>query len=231
MRTKIAKITKGDEPPETLQQLSQIPYPAYKELTNFELAYMTYYEVTQVIQKNHNRHCPTCQNTFNSLTRLTIHRKNTKTCTNDDWVTKITMETCGNRNCGALLANTTELEKHKSYRCGISNPYLIKHEALKQRIAGGINRRTIAGWGIPKNDITTWNGKIRYSEKENNWKCTICGYTVGPWGRTRIAGHVASTHGYTARLPNERWNIPQAEQRNKTNKDTHKKNKRTAALG
>jgi len=140
------------------------------------------------------------------------------------------MGTCKNHNCGVLLANTIELEKHKSYHGGINNPYLSNHEALQQRITGAINRRTIAGWGIHKNDITAWNGVIRYSVNENKWTCAICGYNVGPWGRTGIAGHVASTHGYTAGIPNERRNIPHADQRNKTNKDTHKKNKRNAAL-
>jgi len=58
---KIAEIIKDTDPPETIHQLSRIPYPTFKELTKLELTYMTYYEETQVIQKKHNRHCPTCQ--------------------------------------------------------------------------------------------------------------------------------------------------------------------------
>ena len=77
-KTKILKIIKDDGPTETIQQLSTIPYPTYKELTNLELAYTTYYE-EKAIQNSHNRHCPTCQNSFNSLTRLTIHRKHQNT--------------------------------------------------------------------------------------------------------------------------------------------------------
>ena len=77
MKTKIINIIKNTEPPETLQQLSRIPYPTYKELTKLELTYITYYDEKQIIQNNRIRHCPTCRNTFNSLTRLTTHRKNT----------------------------------------------------------------------------------------------------------------------------------------------------------
>ena len=67
MKTKIANAIKDTEPPGTLQQLSRVPYPTYKELTKLELTYKTYYEETQVIQKTRNRQCPTFHNAFNSL--------------------------------------------------------------------------------------------------------------------------------------------------------------------
>ena len=121
MKNEITKITKDTDPHETIQQLSSTPCPTYKGLTKLELTYMTYYEETQVIQKSHNHHCPTCQNSFNSLTRVTIHRKNTKSCISDYCDTKITLGACNNRNCCALLANMNELVKHKSYHCGIGN--------------------------------------------------------------------------------------------------------------
>ena len=74
-------------------------------------------------------------------------------------------------------------------------------------------------------------GEIKYSVDEEKWTCAIFGYKAGPWGRTRIDGHVASTQGYAERIHNERWNIQRAEQRNRQEKDNRDRNKRTDAPG
>ena len=75
-----------------------------------------------------------------------------------------------------------------------------------------IDRRTLHGYGIPKEDIRLFQNKIYFDKIEQTWNCVECGYKKDKYGWRQVYGHVRACHCYESRKPNERWNIPINEQ-------------------
>ena len=113
------------------------------------------------------------------------------------------MKLCPNDGCGCLFITNDDLEKHMRYHCGNEeNPFQNQGEN------GEIKRNTLYGFGIPKEDLQKFHGKIFFNRTEMTWNCTICDYKRDVYQWHQVYGHVKSQHCYTSRVPNERWNIP-----------------------
>ena len=107
-----------------------------------------------------------------------------------------------------------------AYHCNNDeeNPY------IDNSIEGEIDRRTRFGDGIPKGDLYMFNGKITYGKIRKKWKCLICNFERGRCGRYQVFGRAASTHCFPTAKNNERWSIPNNEERNEAITETLPKN-------
>ena len=52
-----------------------------------------------------------------------------------------------------------------------------------------------------------FNEKAFFGKTTQTWKCLIRNYERDKNQRCQVFGHIAATHGYTSREPNERWGI------------------------
>jgi len=100
------------------------------------------------------------------------------------------------------LRTHADREKHEQYHCGNEeNAYRNNSDE------GKIGSRTPYGFGIPNNDRRLFNDMALFGVNTQQWKCLLCGYKRDKYQRYQVFGHIASTHGYISRVPNERWGI------------------------
>ena len=65
--------------------------------------------------------CPSCENTFPSKYKLTMHLKTNPDCNLINLIHKSTPLSCPNPNCDKWCANEMELNKHILYHCHLTN--------------------------------------------------------------------------------------------------------------
>ena len=117
------------------------------------------------------------------------------------------MKPCANVGRDGIFETTRDLEYHMRYHCGNEpNPY---HPETRM---GNINRKTLYGHGIPPTDVQQCKGLIYFDRLKMTWNCTKCQYAMGVYEWRQVYSHVRAVHGYTSRVPNERWNMPFGEQ-------------------
>ena len=73
---------------------------------------------------------------------------------------------------------------------------------------GTIDRRAHCGFGTPSNGESLFNDMALFGKPTQRWNCTPCDYSRGKYQRYQVFGYIAATHGYTSRVPSERWRIP-----------------------
>ena len=102
-----------------------------------------------------------------------------------------------------IFATHADMTKHMDYHCNQEeNAYRNNCEE------GIINRRTPYGFGVPNIDKRLFGGKAFFDVLAQTWNCLICNFARDKYQRRQVFGHIAATHGYTSRIPNERWVIP-----------------------
>ena len=104
--------------------------------------------------------------------------------------------------CGLIFKTHQDREKHEKFHCG--NPESAYNNNSEPGI---IDRRTPYGFGIPKTDMRYFNENVLFNANTQSWNFLNCDYTRDKYQWYQVFGHVAATHGYTSRIPNERWGI------------------------
>ena len=117
------------------------------------------------------------------------------------------MEIRINPGCGEIFNAIRDLEHHMRYRCGNQiNP-------LRNNMTEGVIKRNAPfGFGAPPEAEHSFNGKIFFIKSNMKWCCTIRNYPRNEYRRHQVYGHVRAQRCYSSRQPNERRNIPRAEQ-------------------
>ena len=114
------------------------------------------------------------------------------------------MKICTNPNCGKIFDTHKDREKHEKFHCGNpENPYRNNCEE------GKIDRRTPFGFGTPNTDMRYFNDNALFNKETQTWQCLLCGYKKDKYQWYQVFGHIAANHGYTSRIPNERWEYQQ----------------------
>jgi len=202
----------NENQPQTILQLlktktpintMQINYKHFKNLTK------TVYESTTRHEEHHTRDerqglaCPTCGKICYSTGWLTTHRKHNPACIAEYQRELEQMKICTNNECGKIFATHNDMIKHREYHCEQEENKYHNHSA-----DGVIDRRAPFGFGIPNNNKRIFGDKADFNATTQTWNCLICNFKRGKYQRYQVFGHIAATHGYTSRIPNERWGIP-----------------------
>ena len=102
------------------------------------------------------------------------------------------------------LQTYKEVEKRTYYHCGNDG----KKPYVNNGKEGGVNRHTRHGAGVPREDMYMFNGEITYGEIKTGWKCLMCNFERGRFGRFQVFGNVSRKRCYQSG-GTERWNIPE----------------------
>eukprot|EP00397_Hematodinium_sp_SG-2012_P068673 GEMP01112860.1.p1 GENE.GEMP01112860.1~~GEMP01112860.1.p1 ORF type:complete len:199 (+),score=3.20 GEMP01112860.1:33-629(+) len=175
--------------------ITYVNYSTFKEIAKLLLKTKTEFPETYIRKSDTEYPCPTCDYIGHSKSRLTLHRKNSRTCINQFIAELNALHICPGENCDAILKTQRDLEKHLAYHCQNNETPFTSHQD-----SGEIDRRTFHGFGIPKKQIKAFKEKAQYNIEDERWKCLICDFSANKFNWCRVFGHIASKHRETEKI-------------------------------